>query len=49
MASCLSVVFNSPELEDKLLGYCDVCRPSYVWTSEMSVLQTTEVSPWNGQ
>ena len=31
------LVFSSPELaQGELLGYCDVRRPSYVWTSETS-------------
>ena len=28
------LIFSSPELaQGELLGYCDVRRPSYVWTS----------------
>ena len=42
LAPHLPTPMNSPELaQDELLGYCDVCRPSYVWTSEMSVLRHT--------
>ena len=30
-----AVFFSSPELaQGELLGYCDVRRPSYVWTSK---------------
>ena len=33
----LPVIFSSPELaQGELLGYRDVRRPSYVWTSETS-------------
>ena len=29
------LIFSSPELaQGELLGYCDVRRPSYVWTSK---------------
>ena len=39
----LTYIFSSPELaQGELLGYRDVRRPSYVWTSE--TYETSETS-----
>ena len=39
---CKITVFSSPELaQGELLGYCDVRRPSYVWTSVTSETSET--------